>query len=388
MKIVRAIGWVAASVVLLVEFLCLTGAHAYDIPLLSPIGSTAVSVLGPWLVVVPLLIGALCVRRRASLSRGILFIVIVAATDVAWASVTYLRTAAEFHKHDVPIDVMRAFGVGVLPGWRPDEDLAYGTWQDQTLRLIVYKPKAVAPGTSAPVMLYIHGGGWTLGDKFESGTNLRWFADRGWLVMSIDYTLSAADRHLWDVTTGQVACAMIWTVSHAAQYGGDASRLSLVGSSAGGNLAINAAYLANAGRLKATCDGTAPHVSAVSALYPPVDLAAAWDSTVPVISDMARKFNGYYLGGSPRQFPERYQFVSSSAHITASAPPTLIIYGENDHLVPPDATAEFSKQAQHAGIDMLSIRFPYGDHAFNLNQYGLGNQFYLGMTEQFLCAHQ
>ncbi len=33
---------------------------------------------------------------------------------------------------------------------------------------------------------------------------------------------------------------------------------------------------------------------------------------------------------------------------------------------------------------MQSIRFPYGDHAFNLNRYGLGNQFYLGMTDQFL----
>jgi acetyl esterase/lipase len=63
------------------------------------------------------------------------------------------------------------------------------------------------------------------------------------------------------------------------------------GSSAGGNLAINAAYLANAGRLESSCGGTVPRVSAVSVLYPPVDLAAAWVSQVPAISDMARQFN-------------------------------------------------------------------------------------------------
>jgi len=54
----------------------------------------------------------------------------------------------------------------------------------------------------------------------------------------------------------------------------------------------------------------------------------------------------------------------------------------------PAAFAErFAEQAQRAGVVMEAIRFPYGDHAFNLNQYGIGNQFYLGVTEQFLQAH-
>jgi acetyl esterase/lipase len=130
-----------------------------------------------------------------------------------------------------------------------------------------------------------------------------------------------------------------------------------------------------------------PRVSAVSALYPPVDLAAAWVSRVPAISDMARQFNTYYVGGSPQQFPDRYRFVASATHINAAAPPTLVIFGTNDHLVPPDATDRFAQQARNAGIDIESIRFPYGDHAFNLNQYGIGNQFYLGMTDQFLSEH-
>jgi acetyl esterase/lipase len=128
-------------------------------------------------------------------------------------------------------------------------------------------------------------------------------------------------------------------------------------------------------------------VAAVSALYPPVDLAAAWVSRVPAISDMARQFNTYYVGGSPQQFPDRYRFVASATHINAAAPPTLVILGDNDHLVPPDATDRFAQQARSAGIDIESIRFPYGDHGFNLNQYGIGNQFYLGMTDKFLSEH-
>ena len=180
---------------------------------------------------------------------------------------------------------------------------------------------------------------------------------------------------------------MVWTAANAARFGGDSARLSLVGSSAGGNLAINAAYLANAGRLESSCGGDVPRVAAVSALYPPVDLTAAWENQVPGMSQVTHKFNTNYLGGSPEQFPERYRFVASATHLNAGAPPTLVIFGENDHLVPPDATDRFVEQAKGSGVQLVAVRFPYGDHAFNLNQYGIGNQFYLAMTRQFLEAH-
>jgi acetyl esterase len=290
--------------------------------------------------------------------------------------------------HGVKVNLARAFAVRILPGWHPDEDVIYGTWNDQPLHLIVYKPAGTMPHQTAPVLLYIHGGGFSFGDRFEGGTNLRWFADRGSLVLSIDYTLSSADRHLWDTSTSQVGCAMAWTAANAARFGGDPSRLSLMGSSAGGNLAINAAYLANAGRLESSCGGTVPRVAAVIALYPPVDLAAAGESREPGISDAARTFNSNYLGGSAEQYPDRYRFVASATHINAAAPPTLLIFGENDHLVPPSATDRFAEQAQRSGIKIEAIRFPYGDHAFNLNQYGIGNQFYLAMAQQFLEAHE
>jgi acetyl esterase len=387
MRIARIIGLMAARAALVICLLVLIGAHVFGLPFISPIGSTVLSIFGPWFVIVPIALGALeIVVWRAWHSRGALWMMSMAAVTTVWASLALARMVTESQNHGVPINLVRALRVEILPGWPADEDLVYGNWQDQPLHLLVYKPRPAA-GASAPIVLYIHGGGWNLGDRFESGTNLRWFADRGWLALSIDYTLSSADRHLWDTTTGQVGCALAWTASNAARLGGDAARISLLGSSAGGNLAINAAYLANAGRLESSCGGAVPRVSAVSALYPPVDLAVAWVSRVPAISDMARRFNTYYLGGSPGQYPERYKFVASATHINAGAPPTLVIFGANDHLVPPDATESFVKQARNAGLDIESVRFPYGDHAFNLSQYGIGNQLYLGLTDQFLRRH-
>jgi acetyl esterase len=388
MRIARTIGRIVAGVALAICLLVLVGAHFFSIPFISPVGSTVLSIFGPWLLVVLLATGAFEIMVwRSSHSRGALLMMTLAVATTVWASVALARMMGEFHKHGVPINLVRAFRTQVLSVWPSDEDLVYGTWQEQALHLLVYKPRAAAPGESAPILIYIHGGGFSGGDRFESGTNLRWFADRGWLVLSIDYTLSTVDRHLWDTTTRQVGCAMAWTAANAVQLGGDPARISLLGSSAGGNLAINAAYLANAGRLESSCGGTVPPVSAVSALYPPVDLAAAWVSHVPAISDMARRFNTYYVGGSPQQFPDRYRFVASATHINSAAPPTLVIFGANDHLVPPAATDSFVEQARNAGLSIESVRFPYGDHAFNLNRFGLGNQFYLGMTDQFLRKH-
>jgi acetyl esterase len=388
MRVVRTIGRILAGVALVICLLVMIGAHFYGIPCISPIGSTVLSIFGPWLVVVPFAIGGFeFLAWRASRSRGALLMLTMAVAATVWASVALARMVAEFHYHGVTINLVRAFRVQLIGQWRPDEDLVFGSWQDQSLHLLAYKPSSATPGDSAPILLYIHGGGFSGGDRFESGTNLRWFADRGWLALSIDYTLSSVDRHTWDITASQVACAMAWTAANAVRLGGDPARISLLGSSAGGNLAINAAYLVNAGRLESSCGGNVPRVSAVSALYPPVDLAAAWVSQVPAISDMARQFNTYYVGGSPEQFPDRYRYVASATHINAAAPPTLVIFGANDHLVPPDATDRFAQQARNAGIDIESIRFPYGDHAFNLNQYGVGNQFYLAMTYQFLSEH-
>ena len=387
-RIVRAIGLIAAGVVLSVCVLILFGAHIYGLPLISPIGSTVLSVFGPWLIALPVAIGALVGWSwRASRSRSTLVLTIVAAAVTVGNALAVARMVIEAHHHGVEINLVRAFKMGVMPNWRPDDDFVYGTWNNQPLHLAVYRPGNAMPGQAAPVLLYIHGGGWSFGDRFEGGTNLHWFADRGWLVLSIDYTLSSANRHLWDVTTSQVACAMAWTAANAVRLGGDPARISLLGSSAGGNLAINAAYLAGSGRLESSCGGTVPRVAAVSALYPPVDLVAAWGSRVPLISDGARTFNTNYLGGSPQQFPDRYRFVGSATHINAAAPPTLVIFGESDHLVPPAATDRFVQQASSAGVKIDAVRFPYGDHGFNLNQYGIGNQFYLGMTERFLKAH-
>src|SRR5262249_46888560 len=224
----------------------------------------------------------------------------------------------------------------------------------------------------APVLVYIHGGGWVAGDLTAHSTDLRWLADQGWLVVSVDYTLSSTDRHLWDVTQDQIGSALGWVVANAPRYGGDPTRLSVSGHSAGGNLAINIGYLSASGQLRSSCGGAMPKVAAVTAVYPVVDAVGFYDNPDPALGGQSRGMAGAYTGGSPQQFPDRYARISSATHITASAPPTLVILGEADHLVPVDGTYRFVERARAAGIDVELVTVPYADHVFDGRRGSIG----------------
>ena len=91
----------------------------------------------PWLAVVPLAIGAIEIWLwRASHSRGTLVLLSMAVVATVWASVALARMVAESHDQGVPINLVRAFEMRLSQGSRPDDDLVYGTWHDQALRLV------------------------------------------------------------------------------------------------------------------------------------------------------------------------------------------------------------------------------------------------------------
>jgi acetyl esterase len=139
---------------------------------------------------------------------------------------------------------------------------------------------------------------------------------------------------------------MSWVAANGAIFGGDAAQLSMFGDSAGGNLAINAAFMANHETLKSDCGGSIPRVRSVIATYPAVDPAGFYDDKDPLMGGAARMMAGDYTGGSPHQFPERYAAISSTATLSPDAPPTLIFVGDSDHLVPPKLTYQFVDRAK------------------------------------------
>lgn len=384
-QIARWLALTAGGLMAVALALLLLGAHVYSLPALSPYGSLLLSWFSPWFVVLALFGAALIWwagprSRRRLRQRLSLFAVAVSAVG----AIAVGRMVAAAHDNGVPVDLARTLASHAPLRAAPDHDVVYSSFEGEPLGLVVYEPDRQTLRAPAPVLLYVHGGGWVAGDRFAGGENMRWFARQGWLAISIDYPLSSRKRHLWDSTTEQVGCALAWIGANAHRFGGDPKRISLIGDSAGGNLVLNAGYRSNEGSLRSSCGGTVPRIAAVSAIYPAVDLAEVYKNKTPEIGDMARAYADAYLGGSPEQYPTRYAHVDPASHIGPHAPPTLLIVGENDHLLPPHLTYRFADKAKRGGIDVRLVRFPYGQHLFDQATNSIGNQLVRGATERFL----
>jgi acetyl esterase/lipase len=245
----------------------------------------------------------------------------------------------------------------------------------------------MAPGTLAPILFYIHGGGWILGDRTMQAANLRWFADRGYLAVRAEYVLANETRATWDTASAQVACALGWIAANAAAYAADPQRVFTFGESAGGALALTVGYAASGEQPISSCGGTMPRVRAVSAEYPAVDPVTFYENRDPLLGGMARQMVGQYLGGSPSEQPGRAHSVASASYINPDAPPTLIFIPDNDHLVPIAGALRFIDEATRAGVSVRTVRFPWADHAVNLQYYGVTNQAMVQITLQHFCQH-
>ncbi len=86
-----------------------------------------------------------------------------------------------------------------------------------------------------PVLVYFHGGGWTMGSPKTHLRVGREFAAAGYLTINLDYR--RAPKHRFPAAFEDCLFATHWAVEHAARYGGDPQRLAVGGDSAGGNLA-------------------------------------------------------------------------------------------------------------------------------------------------------
>lgn len=111
-------------------------------------------------------------------------------------------------------------------------DLAYG--DDPRQRLDLYRPQATT--SPAPILLWVHGGGFLRGEKSSPDHPYnahvgRWAARSGMLSAVVNYRLAPA--HVWPAGGDDIVSAVAWLRAHAAEWGGDPDRIVLAGTSAG-----------------------------------------------------------------------------------------------------------------------------------------------------------
>ena len=217
----------------------------------------------------------------------------------------------------------------------------------------------------APVLLQVHGGGWTIGNKDQQGIPLMLhMAARGWVCVAINYRLSPRDRfpaHVIDVKR-----SIAWIRENIHQYGGDASFLAITGGSAGGHLTALTALTPNDPEYQPEFEDVDTTVQAAVPFYGVYDFAGATGSR------KAQQMRDGFLGPrvlfrDPRREIEHFERASPLLRVNSDAPPMFVIHGTHDTLVEVNQAREFvSRLREVSKREVAYAELPGTQHAFDV----------------------
>ncbi|MEV6280837.1 alpha/beta hydrolase [Nocardia sp. NPDC051832] len=380
--IVAAIGLALAALLAVITFVIAWS----DIPARLISLSLLVSNFGFYLLPAGLLglgISAILLQRRNSGALRITGKLVGVVCVVAMIAACFPLVASwrEAHRRGAELSVMDYLTGGSNNG-KPLESMSttYAT-VDGTNLLLDPKLPSRASDTPRPAVVWVHGGGWSEGDRGEAPRWHQWLNDKGYAVFAIEYRLAPPAR--WNQAPGDVKCAVGWVKQHAREFGVDPERVMLAGGSAGGNLALLGGYADD--RVSPSCPVGDTAVRAVAAFYPPADLALGYrDSGDP---DYARKVLRDYIGGTPEEFPDRYAAASPITYVRPGVPPTLLLHGTRDHIVAYAQSELLAAKLETAGVQHDLLPIPYGDHVYDFSWGDWGTQITRQVFARFLDRH-
>jgi acetyl esterase/lipase len=235
-----------------------------------------------------------------------------------------------------PLSVINA----VSPGnaLQADADVAYGLKARQ--RLDVYRPASAS--NSSPVIVFFYGGNWNKGDRADYAFVGRALAKRGFVVVIPDYSLYPDVRY--PEILADSAAAVAWTVREIKNYGGDASRLFVMGHSAGAYnaamVALDPALLAKAGVKPGVVRGF-------------IGLAGPYNFLPVENVDTRPVFN----------FPNTPLESQPINHVSAASPPALLIAANKDDMVNPARnTGALAKKFRADGVPVREVYLDRVNH--------------------------
>ncbi len=216
-------------------------------------------------------------------------------------------------------------------GVKAHRDLVYVEAGHERHKLDLYLPeKADGP---LPLLIWVHGGGWQNGSKDGCPPLRGGYIERGYAVASINYRLSGHAE--FPAQIEDCKAAIRWLRAHAQEYGLDAKRFGVWGSSAGGHLV---ALIGTSGDVKEFDMGAnldqSSRVQAVCDYYGPTDFTVfvstpGYESHATDSSPAAK-----LIGGAVMQNKDKAARVNPITYVSKDDPPFLIVHGDKDPTVP------------------------------------------------------
>lgn len=237
------------------------------------------------------------------------------------------------------------------------KDIVYATPEGSgPLKLDLYLPERGEK--PAPVVVWIHGGGWKMGSK--EGCPAALLVPKGFAAVSISYRFT--DVAKFPAQLEDCKAAIRWVRAHAEEHHLDAGRIGVWGASAGGHLA---ALLGTTNGDKAV-EGTAGDTSVSSDVQCVVDWFGPMD--IRYISEPGATAEGVHgmvaalVGGTGESVKENAAAASPITHITKDDVPFLIMHGDQDSLVTIRHSQEMDKALRAAGVECEFVTLSGAGH--------------------------
>ncbi len=246
-------------------------------------------------------------------------------------------------------------------GIRIVHDIPYVEDGNDQHKLDLYLPRTTL-ARRFPLVVFIHGGGWTQGDKKDSPCFD--IANHGFAAASINYRL--APKAIFPAQIYDCKAAVRWLRAHANEYNYNAERIGIIGCSAGGHLAALLGVTSKDPKMEGDLgyNNQSSSVQAVCDWCGPTDLKSMSQQVMQPRFRRAQpeQFIKDFLGGTPEEHPDLANQANPINFVTKDAPPFVIIHSIEDPIVPFEQSNEFVKKLKAAGVDVNFIRVQGEDH--------------------------
>jgi acetyl esterase/lipase len=218
--------------------------------------------------------------------------------------------------------------------------------QSETQIMDIYLPDGVKE--SCPVIVWLHPGGFTMGDKEMIQPLVAGILRRGFATVSVNYRLAGEARYPAQIFDSKAAVR--WIRSAAGKYNFNPNKIIAWGVSAGSTLAALLGTTENIKELEDLSMGNpnqSSKVNAVVSWYGPMSFSTLSEQRIKLgqkpyqVEEASGEFQ--MMGGSISSFPEKYRSVSAQTYISAKCPPFYVQHGTSDDVIPYLQSVEFAR---------------------------------------------
>ena len=236
-------------------------------------------------------------------------------------------------------------------------DIEYAKVGEVSLKLDLHRPQAENP----PLIVYVHGGGWRAGSKKDMP--IVDLYDKGFAIASVDYRLSP--QAAFPAQVHDIKAAIRFLRANAGVYHINASKIAIIGSSAGGHLAalvgVSNGSKELEGKIGEHLDQSSD-VQVIVSFYGASNLETILSQSTPKGLEYRIPALKLLMGDTPDKKPELAKLASPVAHLDKNDPPLLLIHGDADPQMPPQQSQELAKAYEALGLPVTLIMLPGSKH--------------------------